>query len=159
MFAHKTEDQCKWFLMCKNHAVTTLTHPILGDVKICDRCLNNTMRMTDFESYEGKYDMPHILYRLAYDHNSGADSEDQLSEPEDGADIWNIPLAPLLCITGTWTKLGFGENGDPTLPDWKDLGIDHTEIGDECGVYYVGDHLIVMGDNGIVACYWIYKKS
>lgn len=29
---------CKWFLMCTNAAVTTVWHPILGDVPICERC-------------------------------------------------------------------------------------------------------------------------
>jgi hypothetical protein len=29
---------CQWFAMCTNRANGTLSHPILGDVPICDRC-------------------------------------------------------------------------------------------------------------------------
>jgi len=29
---------CEWFLLCENEATTTRSHPILGDVPICDRC-------------------------------------------------------------------------------------------------------------------------
>jgi hypothetical protein len=117
------------------------------------------MLLTDFASFEGEYDVIHMMYRLAYDHNSGADSELQLYEPEQGADVWNIPVPELLCVEGLWNDVGFGINGDPTLPDWKELGIDPTQIGDKTGVYYVGNHLVIMGDNGLCACYWIFKKA
>lgn len=30
--------QCGWFLLCNNEATTTRSHPILGDVPICERC-------------------------------------------------------------------------------------------------------------------------
>jgi hypothetical protein len=29
---------CEWFARCVNLATTTLPHPILGDVPVCDRC-------------------------------------------------------------------------------------------------------------------------
>ena len=30
--------ECRWFLRCANDATHTQSHPILGDVPICDRC-------------------------------------------------------------------------------------------------------------------------
>lgn len=30
--------RCEWFAGCGNDAMTTRPHPILGSVKICDRC-------------------------------------------------------------------------------------------------------------------------
>lgn len=30
--------ECAWFALCKNQAVTTRDHPILGKVPICERC-------------------------------------------------------------------------------------------------------------------------
>jgi hypothetical protein len=29
---------CHWFAKCVNQAVTTMSHPTLGDVPICTRC-------------------------------------------------------------------------------------------------------------------------
>lgn len=29
---------CMWFAGCRNAAVTTQAHPVLGDVPICQRC-------------------------------------------------------------------------------------------------------------------------
>lgn len=34
----KTKTKCEWFLLCDNPAVTTQSHPVLGDVPICQRC-------------------------------------------------------------------------------------------------------------------------
>ena len=31
---------CEWFLLCENPATTTMHHPILGDVPICQRCID-----------------------------------------------------------------------------------------------------------------------
>lgn len=31
-------EQCQWFLMCENRAVTLEPHPILNEVPICNRC-------------------------------------------------------------------------------------------------------------------------
>jgi len=36
---------CQWFLMCFNIATTTRTHPILGEVPICDRCNKKAERL------------------------------------------------------------------------------------------------------------------
>lgn len=32
------EVPCQWFALCENHASTTESHPVLGDLPICDRC-------------------------------------------------------------------------------------------------------------------------
>jgi hypothetical protein len=32
------EPICAWWAMCTNAATTTLPHPIIGEVPICDRC-------------------------------------------------------------------------------------------------------------------------
>lgn len=29
---------CQWFALCDNDAITTRSHPALGDVPICTRC-------------------------------------------------------------------------------------------------------------------------
>jgi hypothetical protein len=29
---------CEWFALCDHAATGTMTHPILGEVPICDRC-------------------------------------------------------------------------------------------------------------------------
>ena len=31
--------RCEWFALCPNEATTTVSHPILGDVPVCDRCV------------------------------------------------------------------------------------------------------------------------
>lgn len=31
---------CDWFAMCDHDAIGTIFHPILGDVAICERCLD-----------------------------------------------------------------------------------------------------------------------
>lgn len=30
--------KCQWWALCGNDASTTRSHPILGDVPICERC-------------------------------------------------------------------------------------------------------------------------
>lgn len=30
---------CEWFLTCAREALSTVAHPILGDVPVCDSCL------------------------------------------------------------------------------------------------------------------------
>ena len=30
--------KCEWFALCDNYATHTKTHPVLGEVPICDRC-------------------------------------------------------------------------------------------------------------------------
>lgn len=34
----QSHERCRWFLRCANHAVGTITHPILGEVPCCARC-------------------------------------------------------------------------------------------------------------------------
>lgn len=34
----KDTTTCQWFLMCDRPAVTTVKHPVLGDVPCCQRC-------------------------------------------------------------------------------------------------------------------------
>jgi hypothetical protein len=41
----KASTPCKWFARCENAAVTTQSHPVLGDVPICQRCLDWYKRM------------------------------------------------------------------------------------------------------------------
>lgn len=36
---------CEWFLLCTNEATTTESHPILGDVPICDRCKEKNAKL------------------------------------------------------------------------------------------------------------------
>lgn len=40
---------CRWFLKCEEVAVTTRSHPILGQVPICQRC-NDKMGRIEAES-------------------------------------------------------------------------------------------------------------
>lgn len=35
---------CMWFAACDNDAVKTEPHPVLGDVPICQRCLDKIRR-------------------------------------------------------------------------------------------------------------------
>ncbi len=144
----KADGQCRWFLMCHNHAVTTLTHPILGNVPICDRCLHKTMMMTNLETYERPYDLAHIVYRLMYDHNSHTDSEAQMEDPLDGIEAWSIPLGDLMCIHGRWNLVS-------AMDEQHDSGYA------EPGVVYDDemDEMTIVGDNGIVNVAWIYKRS
>lgn len=36
---------CEWFALCANDATHTQSHPILGEVPICDRCQDKYDKM------------------------------------------------------------------------------------------------------------------
>lgn len=37
---------CEWFALCQNPATQAQSHPILGDVLICDRCKEKYDRLS-----------------------------------------------------------------------------------------------------------------
>ncbi len=37
--------KCRWFLLCRNKATRTRSHPVLGDVPICQRCDEKVERL------------------------------------------------------------------------------------------------------------------
>ena len=41
--------KCQWFLKCTRPAVTTLEHPILGAVPICQECKDKIERLSPKE--------------------------------------------------------------------------------------------------------------
>ena len=41
----KPDGECRWFLLCKNEAVTTKEHPFLGAVPICQSCDDKLKRI------------------------------------------------------------------------------------------------------------------
>lgn len=38
---------CEWFALCTNDATSTMPHPVLGDVPICQRCRDKVDRLRD----------------------------------------------------------------------------------------------------------------
>lgn len=146
----KADGQCHWFAMCANPAVAELPHPILHLVRICDRCLHLTMRRTEFEDYEGVFNMPVILYKLIADHNKGLDDMYHFEEPYHADEAWSIPMGELLCIEGCWTLT---------------VGLTHAGLFPEAaqfpknGVYYQGDLMIIRGDDGSLPVFWLFKKA
>jgi hypothetical protein len=38
---------CRWFLMCTREAVTTLPHPVLGEVPACARCAEKVQKLME----------------------------------------------------------------------------------------------------------------
>lgn len=42
-----TQWQCAWFALCTNPAIKTRTHPILGNVPICERCDQKVERIKE----------------------------------------------------------------------------------------------------------------
>ena len=43
----KEATPCAWFAHCENDAVTTQSHPVLGEVPICERCADWYKRMKE----------------------------------------------------------------------------------------------------------------
>lgn len=37
--------ECQWFLLCTNLATGVMSHPVCGDVPICDRCRKLTEKL------------------------------------------------------------------------------------------------------------------
>lgn len=152
---------CKWFLLCRNPAVTALPHPVLEDVPICDRCLQITVDSTDFTDFNGPYTMPLILYRLVVDHNEGLDTEDQ-REVQNVDECWNIPMGDLLCIEGKWND-AMHEGDDPLSIDFTEYGLtslEHEEMyRADKGVHYINNLMIIKGDNSLNPVFLIFKKA
>ena len=38
-------EMCQWWVLCDHEATGTRSHPILGDVPICDRCASKVARI------------------------------------------------------------------------------------------------------------------
>lgn len=153
---NREEARCKWFAMCANCAVTTLPHPILKMVPVCDRCLHMTMRRTEFDDYEGLFNMPVIIYKLIADHNKGLDDIYHFEEPFHASEAWDIPMGDLLCIEGVWNEM---DVTDQTTPYWAAFGIDSDALGDKSGVYYADAYMVIRGYNGQCAVFWLFKKA
>ena len=47
---NKKSDDCQWFALCENKAVTVEPHPIIGEVPICQRCKNKYDRLSNPKS-------------------------------------------------------------------------------------------------------------
>lgn len=146
----KADGQCHWFAMCTNEMVSTLPHPILGLVAVCDRCLHLTMRRTEFEDYEGLFNMPVLLYKLIADHNIGLDDTQHYEEPYHADEAWDIPMGDLLCIEGVWMM---------------SAGLTHGGIFPEAamfpknGVHYLDNMMIIRGSDGSTPVFWLFKKA
>jgi len=41
----KQKDECRVFLLCKNKATTTMSHPILKEVPACQRCADKMAKI------------------------------------------------------------------------------------------------------------------
>lgn len=153
--------QCKWFALCQHPAVSVLPHPVLGEVPVCDRCIDMTMRITNFVDFDGSYTMPLILYRLLHDFNEFIDKDFQLPDPSQLDEAWHLPVGELLAIEGTWTDEGYGLGGDADAPNWTSFGIDQYLFAGnpEIGVHYVDNYMVIVGDNDKYRVFWIFKKA
>jgi hypothetical protein len=46
---------CEWFLLCDRDAAGTVTHPILGEVPVCERCASALgLDLNRYSTTEGK---------------------------------------------------------------------------------------------------------
>lgn len=105
--------------------------------------------------------------RMAYDYASGFDVWDfeQTFVPHvvDGPGYWGLPFNCFADVQGEWVDAGFGENGDPMMPDWADLGIPDgiRARWREPGVFYYGDYMVVQGVVDYIGhptfCWWVFE--
>lgn len=45
---------CRWYALCANEAVGTTSHPVLGDVPICQRCASKHDLPIELPAYRGR---------------------------------------------------------------------------------------------------------